>query len=318
MDYTRDQIEEYGEVSFEFVHWLDREGFITVSDVNCTFCGSTMRLRCTPPSNRAQIAALLRGSSHNSHPIVRSNYHDLGVLQCPNSLCKRTRSIRSGSFFHHSHYDVYKQMLIICCFCEDMRVSVCARDLGVSRNRASDYYDNLRGCYLDQLEEHPIQFTSHGPYEIDEFLIRHVETTPGYFSNVWVQDILDRESGLYWAKIIPDRSADTLTPNILDLIPSGAIVFSDDWTGYHTLKSRGYRHFRVTHSHGEYSRETTIEGQKMEVHINTVEGLHRGLRQRLMNKSRRNLEKMELHIGEYIYRHSGRSLFDPFKIHRIH
>ena len=205
-------------------------------------------------------------------------------------------------------------MLIICCFCEDMRVSVCAKDLGLSRQHVTDYYDNLRGCYLDDLLDHPIEFTSKGPYEVDEFRMKHIDTGRGHHSTIWIQDIFERGTGRYWAEIIPDRSADTLISNIERMIPAGSIIFTDDWAGYKALKRRGYRHYTITHSAGEYSRLAMIDRKEVGVHINGIEGLHHGLRQRLMNKSRRNLERMELFLSEFIYRNSSRPLFDPFKI----
>jgi len=121
-------------------------------------------------------------------------------------------------------------------------------------------------------------------------------------------------AGRYWAEIIPDRSAETLTSNIERKIPAGALIFSDDWAGYKPLKRMGYHHFSVTHSAGEYSRLVTIDRKEVCVHINTIEGLHRGVRQRLMNKSRRNLERLELILSEFIYRNSNRPLYSPFKI----
>lgn len=206
-------------------------------------------------------------------------------------------------------------MRLICCFCEGMSVTVCARDLGISRQRATNYYDNLRGCYDDELRQRPIEFTSLGPYEADEFLLKHIERAPGKHSSVWVQDIFDRETGRYWAEIVPDRSAVTLVSNIQSRIPSGSVIFTDDWSGYQPLRRRGYRHFTVTHSKGEYSRRMLVDGEEMDIHINSIEGLHRTVRQRLMNKARRNLERMELFLSEFTYRNSGRSLYFPFKIH---
>lgn len=301
----------------EFMQWMGREMFINVDGVTCVKCGFDMALRCTFFFSVPTSWPIASTTPVLSNCEVRSNYKDQYVLECTNSRCRRTQSIRRGSFFHHCKYDLYQQMRIICCFCEDMRVTVCARDLGVSRFRVTNYYDNLRGCYGDDLEERPIEFNSLGPFEADEFRLKHVETEPGIHATIWVQVIFERETGRYWAEVIPDRSADTLVSNIERMIPPGSVVFTDDWAGYKPLRRRGFNHFSVTHSKGEFSRLTTIKGREVDVHINGIEGLHRALRQRLMNKSRRNSERMELFIAEFIYRHSGRSLFHPFKIHTM-
>ena len=243
----------------------------------------------------------------------RTQIKDLCQLKCPKSGCHHCQSIRKGSFFQRSHYSIYQQMLIVSCFCEGMSVSTCHLDLGLSRERLTDYFDNLRGCYADDLEAIPIHFESLGPYEVDEFEIKHVETTSGGHANLWVQDIFERKTGLYWASIVPNRTGDVLISNIKDKIPSGSLIFSDDWASYRPLSSEGYRHYTVTHSKGEYARQEMIEQTLVHVHINTIEGLHRGLRQRVANKSRRNVERVKLILSEFMYRHSGRSLWSPFK-----
>lgn len=194
-----------------------------------------------------------------------------------------------------------------------MRVSVCARDVGVSVDNAIDYYDNLRGCYSDSLDADPIRFTSLGPYEVDEFLIKHVDNGRGGRLNLWVIDILERESGLYWAEVVPNRSSEVLIPILMRMLPPGSLIFSDDWGAYQPLKRRGFRHHTVNHSAGEYSRSATIQGEEVDVSINSLEGLHRALRQRLMNKSRRNVDRVDMILSEVIYRRSGRSLWQPFK-----
>ena len=205
-------------------------------------------------------------------------------------------------------------MHIVICFCEDMRVTVCVRDLQVSKQSLINYYDNLRGLYVDDIQNRPVQLLSLGPYEVDEFRIQHVKTGDARYEDIWIQDIYERGSGRYLAFILQDRSSATLIPNIQGCLPPNSLVFTDDWASYHPLTRESYRHFTVNHSSGEMSRSDEIDGQQVDVHINTLEGTHRVVRQRLMNKSRRNLERLQLILGEYTYRLSGRSLFDPVKI----
>ena len=205
-------------------------------------------------------------------------------------------------------------MNVILCFCEDMRVTICARHLHISRDAAVNYYDNLRGCYADALDDDPVTGTSLGPYEVDEFLIQHVKTRRGGFVNIWVQDIFERETGRYTAAIVPSRDWDSLKPLIFCFAPPNSLIFTNGWPSYNALESAGYRHISVNHSAGEYSRQEVIDGKEVEVGINALEGIHHVLRQRCANKSRRNVERIELLLQEYTYRRSGRSLFEPFKI----
>lgn len=206
-------------------------------------------------------------------------------------------------------------MQVMVCFCEDMRVAVCARHLHISRDAAVNYFDNLRGCSADEPEDDLLVGTSLGPYEVDEFFIQRVKTPSGGFTNLWEQDIYERETGQYAAAILPSRDWASLKPLILHFVPPNSLIFTNGWPSYHALTSAGYRHFSVIHSIEEYSRHEEIDGNEVEVSINALEGIHRALRQRCANKSRRNVERIELLLKEFSYRPSGRSLFGPFKIH---
>ena len=189
----------------------------------------------------------------------------------------------------------------------------CTGLLGLSKSSVINYYDNLRGCYLEDLNSNPIEFTSHGPYEVDEVYIRHVQTSDGNFTNIWILDIVERETGIYWGTIVPDRSSNTLIPHICDMIPPSAIVFTDEWAAYGDLRRRGYAHFSVNHSAGEYSRTSSIEKREIDIHINALESLHKSLRSSMANKSSRHLDRIDLILAEFTYRHSTRPLFEPFK-----
>lgn len=204
-------------------------------------------------------------------------------------------------------------MQIICCFCEGMKVSTCARHLGFSKSNVINYYDNLRGCYRDDLDSEPIRFFSHGPFEVDEVQIRHVQLSDSQFSNLWIFDILERQTGIYWGTIVPNRSSETLISHICEKIPPSAIVFSDDWAAYRPLRKEGFAHFSVNHSNGEYSRTGIVERREVEIHINTLEALHHSLRSAMANKSSRHLARVDLILAEFTYRHSNRPLFEPFK-----
>jgi IS1 family transposase len=233
---------------------------------------------------------------------------------CPNNECRHTLSIRQGSFFHDSRLSLYDQMNITMCFCEDMTLTACQKLTGHAKSTLVDYYDNLRGCYSDEIDNTPVKGTGLGPYEVDEVSIDHVEISPGSFDRVWILDMIERDTGKYRAFLVPNRSSETLSPRISEFAPPDSLIFTDDWAGYSRLGRLGYRHHTVNHSSGEYSRVVEIDGTAMSVHINTIEGLHKTLRQRLLNKSRRNCERMELILAECMYRRSGRPLFEPFKI----
>lgn len=237
-------------------------------------------------------------------------------MQCRNPECDTnpTRSIRTGSFFVRSNHSVFRQMEIICCFVADIRVSRCADLLRISRRALTDYYDNLRGEYSDELVRNPIQFTSGPIYEVDELMLRHVLNDDGVYINQWILGMLERSTGKVLFIPVANRSAAVLLPLVQDSIPPHSLVFSDEWASYRQLNNLDYRHHHVNHSAKEYSRDEEIDGEIVKVHINTLEGMNRVVRQRFANKSTRVISRVDLILDEIVYRYSGRSLFHPFKV----
>lgn len=168
---------------------------------------------------------------------------------------------------------------------------------------------------MDDLVANPIDFASHSQIEADEMLIKHVlDKEKGGYSPVWIMSILERESGKLVLKRVSNRSTKHLLGVLIPLIAPSNLVYTDDWASYRTLESLGYRHFSVTHSRLEYSRDEIIDGVERHVHINTLEGVHHHIRRRLSNKSNRDFERIDLIIHEIMYRHSKRDPLAPFKV----
>lgn len=307
MSFTLDTLRSYDESPMEFAQLMERTGYLDFSKRNCPHCGSLLELQCTYFSYFSPDMKFLILLDH-------SRVKDNCVLRCRTINCKRiTHSIRDGSFFHHSNYSTLQQMKIICCFIDDLRVSRTSRLLNFSRTSLTSYYDNLRGEYLDELERNPIKFTSVGIFEVDEVQLKHVKSVDGGHIDKWIFGILERSTNRLLYIPVENRSADVLQSLIYTHIPASSLVFSDDWAAYRTIGRLGYRHYSVNHSTKEYSRDEEIDGQTVKVHINTLEGMNRVVRQRFANKSTRNMERLDLILGELMYRYSGRGLSYPFK-----
>jgi hypothetical protein len=207
------------------------------------------------------------------------------------------------------------QMRIMCCFTSDLTVTAASNLLNIRRATISEYYDNLRREWLDNLRHEPIQFEDNGEYEVDECLIKHVlDPSTGAHYSLWIGGILERSTGLVKLYTIRDRSRASLLPPILNNIPHGSWIYSDDWVSYRTLGTHPYVHFSVNHSKKEYSRWQSWGVETVNVHINTLEGVNREIRRRFSNKSSRTSERVDLILAEIMYRRSNRSLFYPFKI----
>jgi transposase-like protein len=239
---------------------------------------------------------------------------DGAILRCSDNKCNAQQSVRKNSFFENSHLSLHKQMQIICCFCANVTVSAAAKLLKVARSSMTDYYDNLRGEWKDSFLYQPIRFEAGGEYEVDEiFLNRVYSYRRRKYRTQWIAGILERETGKVKYYRVDDRSRHSLVPPIIQSVPPGSFIYSDEWTAYRTLASHSYVHFAVNHSIGEYARIEHFAGEEINVHINTLEGVNAHVRSVLANKSRRTVDKIDLMLAEVMYRHSGKSLFYPFK-----
>lgn len=208
-------------------------------------------------------------------------------------------------------------MKIMIMFCSNASVSSVAQSLGLARSTVTDYFDNLRGIWMDDLENDPIVFLSNGEYEVDECLVKHVvDVRNNGYRLQWIGGILERETGQVLLYRVSDRSTRSLIQPIVNNVPRGSFIYSDEWTVYRALERQNlgpFVHLSVCHSKGEYQRTENVGGENLNVHINTLEGINAVIRRALRNKSRRNKERIDLVLGEIMYRQSGRSLFAPFK-----
>jgi len=180
------------------------------------------------------------------------------------------------------------QMKLMCCFVSDVKVSAAARLLNMRRGTVAEYYDNLRGEWYDNLNALPIVFDDVGEYEVDECVIKHVMNTRGKGHHIqWIGGILERATGRVLLYQVKDRSQQSLIPPILQNIPIGSWIYSDDWSSYGAIDKQPYMHFSVNHSKKEYCREEEFCDRKIKVHINT--------------------------LAEIMYRKCARDPFYPFK-----
>jgi len=124
--------------------------------------------------------------------------------------------------------------------------------------------------------------------------------------------ILERDGELF-TKVVPDASRKSLIPPIVENVPRGTRISSDEWGPYRVLSSLGYRHNTVDHSAEEYARG--------DVHVNTLEGfwsiLKRSIRGTHVHVSRRHMAK---YLAEFEFRWNLRhdpALMFPLLLRRL-
>jgi IS1 family transposase len=254
-----------------------------------------------------------QGQSPSNLASEYSRSQDGVILRCSSRDCTSTLSVRKNSIFEHRHLSLAQLMVIIVRFTQDWKVRETSMEVDIREETVRLFYDDLREIYSSWLEVDPVEFSPGSTYEIDEFSLRLVKEDGRTYYRQWVWDVVERETGRYWFFFVSSRSARVLFPCVRTCVPPNSIVFSDDWPAYLRLVEEGYEHHTVNHSHHMYSRLATIRGRRMNVHINTLEGIHHIVRARIANKSRRSWPRMNLLLREYAYRRSGKCLFIPFK-----
>ena len=165
-------------------------------------------------------------------------------------------------------------MQLLIQFCSESSVSSAAQTNHLSRKAVTNFFDNCRGVWSDELTERPIAWVEPGIFEIDECVVRNVEVKEQIFANVWIAGVVERETGVFVCRRIANRTQQTLLPFVTGLVPRHSIICSDSLPSYSGLRELEYQHFSVNHSLHEYSRQEDLgDGDTIAVHCNTVEDL---------------------------------------------
>jgi transposase-like protein/predicted RNA-binding Zn-ribbon protein involved in translation (DUF1610 family) len=110
--------------------------------------------------------------------------------------------------------------------------------------------------------------------------------------------ILERNGELF-TKVVPNASGKSLIPPIVENVPVGTRISSDEWQPYRKLPALGYRHHTVDHAAKEYARG--------DVHVNGLEGfwsqIKRSIKGTHVHVSKKHLPK---YLGEFEFRYNMR------------
>ena len=91
-----------------------------------------------------------------------------------------------------------------------------------------------------------------------------------------------------------------IVDGLMDLVSSGSVINTDDFTAYRHLSEDGWDHRVVNHSIGEYARDN--------VHTNTVEGLFQDLRHWLNTFKGVCKENLQLFVSMFQFNYNYRNL----------
>jgi hypothetical protein len=292
MEYSLSVVDEFKDSPRELIEWMNEERFLNTDDILCPTHQRVMRLQES-----------------------RKHTHDLCALRCPAKKCRTTRSVRHDSWFSGSKLTLHKQLRLLLFFVADVPEVSTELLLEVSHSTTSIIYNRCRTQYASDLENDPIEFDDGEEYEVDETYIGHVYNDESdAYENIWVAGILERATQKVILYRVPDKTAPTLCDPIIEHVPAGSKVYTDSLHSYTSgLEDEDYHHLTVNHSAGEYSREDEVDDEEVTVHINSLESTWHHLKSKAAHKTNRTIERVDLLLSEYMYRHSGNSLFEPFK-----
>ncbi|MDA1090992.1 MAG: IS1595 family transposase [Proteobacteria bacterium] len=213
-----------------------------------------------------------------------------------------------GTMFHRSHTPLQKWFYAMYLFTTSRHgvpAKELQRQLGVSYPTAFRMAHKIRE-YMGAIDGQP-PLTGH--VEVDETYIggrvkggKKKGITGRGANKTIVMGILERDGQLF-TKVIPDASRRSLIPPILENVPEGTRVSSDEWHPYKMLKALGYDHRTVEHGAKQYANGDT--------HVNGLESfwsiLKRSIKGTHVHVSRQHLQK---YLGEFEYRYNLRKAPD--------
>ncbi len=208
-----------------------------------------------------------------------------------------------GTMFHRSHVPLQKWFYALYLFTttrHGVPAKELQRQLGVSYPTAFRMAHKIRD-YMGDVDGIP-PMTDH--VEVDETYVGGKRPKIKGFTGrsakgkTVVFGILERDGELF-TKVVPDASRKSLIPPIVENVPKGTRISSDEWGPYRILSSHGYRHDTVDHRAKEYARG--------DVHVNSLEAfwsmLKRSIRGTHVHVSPKHLPK---YLGEFEYRYNRR------------
>ena len=240
-------------------------------------------------------------------------YTDEQCWKCTSRKCRRKFSIRHGSWFSNSNFNVGTVIKLTYFWIREYWNKLAAIETGVSSKSVVDWYNFCRAICVEILEdrEKDQEFQPIGGdgivVEIDESKFGKRKYHRGkHVDRVWVFGAIegDNKSNCFFF-VVPDRSADTLIPLITKYIRRGSTIISDCWKAYDRLGGLGFTHLKVNHSAHFKDPETGA-------HTNHIESTWHAIKKK---KSSYAKHLISSYFAEFIFRRKylGPCCENPFQ-----
>lgn len=229
--------------------------------------------------------------------------------RCSRRACRRSKTVREGSFFVNANISLCDCMMVIYRWASGSTEKLMRHDLRLSKQTIVDWCSMCREVcvmYFDEMEE---KIGGVGEYvEIDETVIVKRKYDRGrLLKEGWLFGGIQRTmdgSFKCFMRIVYNRSEAHLVHIIKQHVLPGTHIITDGWSAYQNLVNYGYKHSVVIHENNFVSPENElVHTQKIE---STWSSLKRFIRSRGTNKGDQYVD----YIYEWIFRRIHDNVFE--------
>ncbi|XP_066946475.1 uncharacterized protein [Macrobrachium rosenbergii] len=247
---------KFTELQDEFPKFLYQEGLLGDFSGTCATCGvGTVKFICDGKNPQTGQPTFM--------------------WRCTNRSCRKKLSARHGSFFEGSRLSKRIIILLIYCFAARIPQHVVRNNLiDISPHTMVDWYKFCRSvCSKILLADNKKIGGPGHVVEIDESKFGKRKYNRGRkVDGCWVFGGIDRQTRETFFRVVPDVSAESLLPVLLENVLPETTIISDSWKAYNNVRDHYFRHNVVDHN------VNFVSPNDPTVHTNTIESQWRVLK----------------------------------------
>ena len=241
----------------------------------------------------------------------RSDITDRYRWRCPDSSCKKSVSLRSGTFFEQSRLHLRQWIVLMYWWSREYPVTNACGEAEVDEKTAIQIYQYCRDICSWRILNHDSSLLLGGPgvvVQIDESLFRH--KPKNHRGRATTREVLvfglcdtSHSPALGVMSTVPNRSAQTLLPIIERHVRQGSIVHSDEWAAY-----RRVQQLQSVNNHQTVNHSLHFVDPATGVHTQNIESYWARVKRRFKHMKGVHESMMTSYLDEFMWRERhGRS-----------